>query len=712
MRFCFSALLLLAFAAPAPAANVLTPPYLQNVHTGGITIMWELDDAASGGVDYGVDTNYGSSVAATEEASGAGTYIYKAVLEGLDAGTAYRYQVLADGEAIAEDRTFETAPEGTAIFSFGTWSDSQGHNHGAYPADPLEPTKTMMSDMAARGVDIAVGCGDHAENGDSYSDTRQYFLDRVPARLGQTVPYFIAWGNHDSYNSDYPTIRRFADMPSKDLPGGLPGKGTFGFRYAHAYFVCIDYMTMNGDWSLVEQLLQEGQDAAFRFVFVHVPPYCELWIDGDQGLRGHLVPLLETYGVDICFSGHTHEYERGYLNGVFYCITGGGSWLDIGEPLVKDWEHMTTGGYHNLPGRTHGLVNEYVAVVVDEEGWTAEMHAFEPNGDYIGVLDVFSSADAPQETELLFEDFEGLADDLQPAVDESISGLGWTHTPPPGWTLDNSLMVGEGVTEWDGWSFATLEFWDAADGQARADFTRADNIVAVADPDEWHDIDGSNRVFDTTLVSPAVLVAPDTELVVSFDSHYRPEGYQQAYVYVAFDGGAAEEVFTYDPFETSDDGSTRNQRIQIAAPVPKVSGKAEAVSAQVSWRLGNAVNNWYWAIDNVRLLEREAAGVAVDPDADGDGISDVVEGAATQRDTDEDGTPDYQDADADGDTIPDSAEGALDLDGDGLPNYLDIDADGDGIRDSQDKTTPGLPLEMAGVAAALIVLGLRRTQQM
>lgn len=65
-------------------------------------------------------------------------------------------------------------------------------------------------------------------------------------------------------------------------------------------------------------------------------------------------------------------------------------------------------------------------------------------------------------------------------------------------------------------------------------------------------------------------------------------------------------------------------------------------------------------------------------DADGDGISDIIEGG---RDSDGDGTPDYLDTDSDNDNIPDSVEGSGDLDRDGIPNFRDQDGDGDGVLD-------------------------------
>ncbi len=66
------------------------------------------------------------------------------------------------------------------------------------------------------------------------------------------------------------------------------------------------------------------------------------------------------------------------------------------------------------------------------------------------------------------------------------------------------------------------------------------------------------------------------------------------------------------------------------------------------------------------------------PDSDGDGIPDSVEGTG---DPDGDGIPNYLDTDSDGDGIPDAVEGTVDTDGDGIPNYLDTDSDGDGQSD-------------------------------
>jgi len=61
-------------------------------------------------------------------------------------------------------------------------------------------------------------------------------------------------------------------------------------------------------------------------------------------VRWYVVPLIEKYGVDIVFSGHTHDYEHGQWprpGGPHYVITGGaGGGLD--DTQYKDWPQIQT----------------------------------------------------------------------------------------------------------------------------------------------------------------------------------------------------------------------------------------------------------------------------------------------------------------------------------------------------------------------------------
>ena len=84
---------------------------------------------------------------------------------------------------------------------------------------------------------------------------------------------------------------------------------------------------------------------------------------------------------------------------------------------------------------------------------------------------------------------------------------------------------------WQGWSFADKDWWVAAAGdQRRSEFAFGENTVAIADPDEWDDINSptSSGNFDSTLISPAIAVGAGQTTYLSFNSHYRQEDFQTA----------------------------------------------------------------------------------------------------------------------------------------------------------------------------------------
>ncbi len=206
---------------------------------------------------------------------------------------------------------------------------------------------------------------------------------------------------------------------------------------------------------------------------------------------------------------------------------------------------------------------------------------------------------------LLEENFDELAPLLKPAVDESIpsSILGWTHTPPEGWSIDNSGMPRvQGVTEWQGWSFTTFEFWTRAATQERELFTLAKGVFAVADPDEWDDKNSPSQSgrFASVLKSPPIDIAAGTTTYLSFVSHYRQEGNQTAEVRISFDGGPEQVILHYDSNPNSDNGGgdVQNRKVELTIPAPPEDSKLV-----ISWALFNAVNNWFWAIDQITLTD-------------------------------------------------------------------------------------------------------------
>ncbi|MFJ3833586.1 alkaline phosphatase family protein [Streptomyces sp. NPDC090046] len=187
--------------------------------------------------------------------------------------------------------------------------------------------------------------------------------------------------------------------------------------------------------------------------------------------------------------------------------------------------------------------------------------------------------------------FDTLRPNLRARVDETgiPAGVkGFTHTPPAGWSVDNSKMGTGGVTEWAGWAFATDEFWSQSQrDQWRELNVRSRDVFAVADSDEWDD-KSHTGTFDSTLITPKWAVTGGSTRNLTFRTHYRQEAGQTAQVLVSYDGAAPTVVKSYTA-----DAVARSESLALQVP-------AGATDVQIRFRYsGN--NNWYWTVDDVRL---------------------------------------------------------------------------------------------------------------
>jgi hypothetical protein len=197
--------------------------------------------------------------------------------------------------------------------------------------------------------------------------------------------------------------------------------------------------------------------------------------------------------------------------------------------------------------------------------------------------------------------FDTVAPRLRAALDEdTVPGLGWTHDTPAGWTIDNRNMDGGGTAEWRGWSFATTEFWMRTEvDQSRESFVRGRGVIAVADSDEWDDgMPTGDKRFSSTLQAPPVAVTAGSTVKLRFVSHYLQERDQKGQVLISFDGRAPEVLLQYGP-----GAGDRNRGGNVISSVEVVPIQVPMGIRQiyVSWKLYDAVNNWYWAIDDPRI---------------------------------------------------------------------------------------------------------------
>ena len=188
-------------------------------------------------------------------------------------------------------------------------------------------------------------------------------------------------------------------------------------------------------------------------------------------------------------------------------------------------------------------------------------------------------------------------------------GLNWTHTPPAGWVNDNSQVPGagdpntDGVTEWAGWSFVNKDWWvKVAEDQKRSEFVSGEGAVAVADPDEWDDMDHPDGLFNAFLSTPPINIAGADagSLQLIFDSSWRQEASQTASVTVQYDGGDPVVVLLWpsegdSPAAFKADATNEDVTVNLSNP-------AGAKTMVITFGLTDAGNNWWWAIDNIEVI--------------------------------------------------------------------------------------------------------------
>ncbi|WP_228714691.1 hypothetical protein [Posidoniimonas corsicana] len=228
--------------------------------------------------------------------------------------------------------------------------------------------------------------------------------------------------------------------------------------------------------------------------------------------------------------------------------------------------------------------------------------------------------------DLLSEDFEGVT--LQPTVtfeSELRSREAWQEVGPSGpvgWTEVNlTTSVGDtesGVLEFEGWRFVDKQWWiETAGDQGRSGFISGVGTIAVADPDEWDDFGNpdqgiednllpENGVLDSTLVTPSVSIGGVSEPVrLNFSSSWFDEDQQTATLTARYNTGDVEILDTWTSVPT--DVNFKNEAFDESLTYTLQSVPAGASGVQFEFRLqGN--NDWWWAVDNVRVYTGDNPG--------------------------------------------------------------------------------------------------------
>lgn len=362
-----------AVAPRAGGLEMMVQPYLQNVGTDRMTVMWQTTTDATSVVHYGPTAECEFQVEGTaQKRPRDGSYIHTVELRNLKPNTQYFYRVETGQRKIevlapagtqelevlrTEALPFQTAPADSIPFAFAVISDTQGN-----PKVSKQLATMAWEDRPS----IVLHVGDLVDTGARDDDWHAEFFPGMQPLIGR-VCFFPVLGNHEG------DARNYYDYMSLPDP-----EYYYTFKYSNAQFFMID-SNRNVDPESEQYRWLESElaksTATWKFVCHHHPPYSsdendygDLWkvntsTRGTTRMRP-LTKLYDQYGVDIVWNGHIHSYERTWPlksgqatdgGGTIYMITGGGGGsLETPGPFRNFFENVVARGHHYVMVHLNG----------------------------------------------------------------------------------------------------------------------------------------------------------------------------------------------------------------------------------------------------------------------------------------------------------------------------------------------------------------------
>lgn len=363
--------LLLAMGANAqfpPQPSVISSgPYLQYATRTGVTVLWETSEKATSVVEYGDRAPLTGRVEGGEACE-----MHEVRIGNLKPQSCYFYRVVskdASGrESASEVYSFQTAVEEGTPYAFGGVSDTQTN----------PPIWGKISTLVFNErPNFVIHAGDIVGKGPNREQWTEQFLKPAQGLMSR-VPVFAILGNHDEDDANY---YRYISNPEPEH--------RYTFTYGNGQFFMIDTKRSVEPGSEQHQWLERElakSKATWKFAVHHYAPYSsdendygDAWKEpsarGDLRLRP-LVRLYEKYGLDICFFGHIHDYERTWpiredkidpKRGVVYVQMGGaGGGLEDYAP-TRSW----------FTAKVH---RDHHFLIVNVCGKTLTLQAIDQNG--------------------------------------------------------------------------------------------------------------------------------------------------------------------------------------------------------------------------------------------------------------------------------------------------------------------------------------------
>lgn len=323
--------------------SIVRGPYLQSATVSNIVIRWRSDFPTSSTVRFGTNAqNLNVEVSEPMMKTEHGV-----TLHNLRPDTRYYYAVMSGSDVLAggPDYQFVTSPLSAKPTRIWVLGDS---GTAGFSSAPLQVRDAYYQFTGQRPTDVWLMLGDNAYGSGTDSEYQTAVFGPFSRLLRQTA-LWSTLGNHETYDPSPSGGIAYFDiftLPTDGRAGGTASGSEryYSFDYGNIHFVCLDSEISDKQpgspmlaW-LAEDLAANTKD--WLIAFWHSPPYSKGSHDSDNpfdsdgnliSMRVNVVPILESYGVDIVLCGHSHSYERSYLLAGHY-----GHSTSLQPSMIKD----------------------------------------------------------------------------------------------------------------------------------------------------------------------------------------------------------------------------------------------------------------------------------------------------------------------------------------------------------------------------------------
>ncbi len=365
------------YLAGEPDPVVVSPryPHLEMPTTTSALIQWNTTKAMPTTLHWGTTPACEQTFHKADPAND-----HRAALSGLAPESKYYYRAVLDSGTTVTEYFYTAKPASTKEVKFFVIGDSSPYAGFGSTPEQLKVAEQIQK----KEFDFGLHVGDINQHiGEEYDLV--YYQPYKDILKHATI--FTCIGNHDTYTDGAMTY-----LNSFNLFHNNPDSTEryYSVNYGNVHVISLDtnlpYDPSSPQYKWLEADLASNmrKQTMWTFVINHQPPYSEGWpgYPGEINVRTYLIPLYEKYGVDMSFSGHTHNYERGCLNGVYYIITGGG-----GAPLEDGSQPYT---YEHVAKR----INEHHFSYIQVDGDLCTLQAINLNGQLIDEVFISKNASA------------------------------------------------------------------------------------------------------------------------------------------------------------------------------------------------------------------------------------------------------------------------------------------------------------------------------